>query len=194
MMKNLLKYLIQGLFYTVPIGITIYLAVISIRFLDRLITKLIPIEAPGLGLLVILVLLVFVGYMGSVVLASSVGTLVRRLEKVVLKVPIIKMIYTAIKDLFSALMGTSRTFDHAVIVTLDKVNDIEKIGFVTKTDLTSLGISKDKVSVYFPYSYGIMGDLRIVPKDAVRILPGKSSEIMKFIVSGGVVQLEDLKE
>jgi uncharacterized membrane protein len=77
---------------------------------------------------------------------------------------------------------------------LDKVNNIEKIGFVTKTDLTSLGISKDKVSVYFPYSYGIMGDLRIVPKEAVRVLPGKSSEIMKFIVSGGVVHMEGSKE
>jgi uncharacterized membrane protein len=191
MMKSLLTYLIQGLFYTVPIGITIYLAVVSIRFLDRLITRLIPLDVPGLGILVLICLLIFVGYMGSVVLASSVGTLVRRLEKMVLKVPIIKMVYTALKDLFSALLGSNRTFDHAVIVTLDKVNDIEKIGFVTKTDLSSLGISKDKVSVYFPYSYGIMGDLRIVPKESVRILPGKSSEIMKFIVSGGVVQLEE---
>lgn len=184
-MKNLLKYLIQGLFYTVPIGITLYLVIESIRFLDRLI----PIKIPGLGLLVALAILVFVGYMGSVVLASSIGNLIRHLEKMVLKLPIIRMIYTALKDLFSAFMGTNKTFDHAVIVKLDKVNDIEKIGFVTKTDLTSLGLSKDKVSVYFPYSYGIMGDLRIVPKDAVRPIPGKSSEIMKFIVSGGVVQL-----
>lgn len=194
MMKNLFKYLIQGLFYTVPIGITIYLVVISIQFLDNILTILIPIKVPGLGLLVMLAVLIFVGYMGSVVLASSIGSLVRQLEKVLLRVPLIKMIYTALKDLFSALMGTNRTFDHAVIVTLDKVNNIEKIGFVTKTDLTSLGISENKVSVYFPYSYGIMGDLRIVPKEAVRVLPGKSSEIMKFIVSGGVVHLEDSKE
>ncbi|HAW53186.1 MAG TPA: hypothetical protein DCX54_12810 [Flavobacteriales bacterium] len=194
MMKNLIKYLIQGLFYTVPIGITVYLVVVSIQYLDNLLLQLIPIHIPGLGLLVFLLVLVFVGYMGSVVLATSIGTLLRQFEKVLLKVPVVKMIYTALKDLFSALMGTNRTFDHAVIVTLDKVNDIEKIGFVTKSDLTALGVGKEKVAVYFPFSYGIMGDLRIVPKSSVRVLPGKSSEIMKFIVSGGVVHLEDNKE
>lgn len=193
-MKNLIKYLIQGLFYTVPIGITVYLVVVSIQYLDNLLLQLIPIHIPGLGLLVFLLVLVFVGYMGSVVLATSIGTLLRQFEKVLLKVPVVKMIYTALKDLFSALMGTNRTFDHAVIVTLDKVNDIEKIGFVTKSDLTALGVGKEKVAVYFPFSYGIMGDLRIVPKSSVRVLPGKSSEIMKFIVSGGVVHLEDNKE
>jgi len=187
MMKKIIKYLFQGLLYTVPIGITLYLVIQSIKFLDRLI----PIKVPGLGLLLVLAILVFVGYMGSVVLASSIGVLVRRIEKMVLKMPLIRMIYTALKDLISALMGTNKTFDQAVIVTLDKVNDIQKIGFVTKTDLSSLGISKEKVAVYFPYSYGIMGDLRIVPKDVVHPLLGKSSEIMKFIVSGGVVQFEE---
>lgn len=186
-MKKIIKYLIQGLLYTVPIGITLYLVIVSIKFLD----KLIPIKVPGIGFLIVLTTLVFVGYMGSVVLASSIGSIIRRLEKLVLKLPLIRMIYTALKDLFSALIGTNKTFDQAVIVKLDKANDIEKIGFVTKTDLSYLGIGKDKVSVYFPYSYGIMGDLRIVPKDAVRPIRGKSSEIMKFIVSGGVVQFEN---
>ena len=186
-MRTIIKYFLQGLFYTVPIGITVYVVFSSIAFLDQLL----PIDIPGLGLLTMLVVITFIGYLGSVVLASSIGNLVRHMEKVVLKIPFIKMIYTAIKDLASALMGSNRTFDQAVLVTLDKVNDIQKIGFVTKKDLTSLGISKDKVSVYFPFSYGIMGDLRIVPKTSVEILPGKSSEIMKFVVSGGVVHLDN---
>lgn len=180
-MRTLIYYFIQGLFYTVPLGITIYVVVVSIRFLDRLL----PIDIPGLGLLTMIGLIILAGYLGSVVLASSVGSLVRKLEHVVLRLPGVKLIYTALKDLTSALVGTNRSFEHAVIVTLDKVNDIQKVGFVTKKDLAAFEIS-DKVAVYFPYSYGIMGDLRIVPKSAVRELPGKPSEIMKFIVSGGV--------
>jgi len=189
-MKNILYYFIQGLFYTVPLGITIYVVYSSISFLD----KLLPIDFPGLGLLTMLIIITLFGYLGSAILSSSVGKLVRSLEKFFLKIPGIKLIYTALKDLTKALTGSSKTFDHAVLVTLDKVNEIQKIGFVTKTDLSALNIGPDKVSVYFPYSYGIMGDLRIVPKSSVTTLPGKPSEVMKFIVSGGVVHLEEEEE
>jgi uncharacterized membrane protein len=185
LMKSLINYFIRGLFYTVPIGITIYLVVTSIAFLDQLI----PIRIPGVGLLIMLIFITFMGYLGSVVLASSIGNLVRRGEKFIQRIPGVKMIYFAIKDLTSALTGSSKTFDHAVLVMLDKENNIEKIGFVTKNDLTPMGISDDKVSVYFPYSYGIMGDLRIVPRTSVKALEGKASEIMKFVVSGGVVNI-----
>lgn len=189
MTKKLLRYFIQGLFYTVPLGITVYVVFEAIRFLDHLI----PIDTPGVGILVIIAFMILVGYMGSSILSSSIGGVVKRLEALVLRIPLVRMIYTALKDLTSALMGSKRTFDHAVVVLLDKVNDIEKIGFVTKEDLTSIGISSAKVAVYFPYSYGIMGELKLVPRDRVRPIPGKSSEIMKFIVSGGVVQLEEGK-
>jgi uncharacterized membrane protein len=184
-MRTIIYYFIQGLFYTVPLGLTVYMVVASFNFLDQLI----PFKFPGLGFLTMILLITFVGYLGSVILASSVGNLVRKLEKVVMKTPGIKLIYTALKDLTSALTGSSRTFDKAVLVMLDKDNHIQKIGFITKNDLSPFGIDSDMVSVYFPYSYGIMGDLRIVPRSAVKTLPGKPSEIMKFIVSGGVVEI-----
>lgn len=186
-MKTLLRYFIQGLFYTVPLGVTIYVVFISIRWLD----DLIPMDVPGLGILIIILLIVFIGYMGSVVLSSQLGFLVKIFEKVILRIPLVKMLYTSLKDIVSALMGSNRSFDEAVLVTLDKENDIRKLGFVTNDDLSSLGIAKDMVAVYFPYSYGIMGDLRIVPKDQVKPVKGKATDIMKFIVSAGMVQLED---
>ena len=189
-MRKFIYYFIQGLFYTVPLGITIYVVYSSISFLD----KLLPIDIPGLGLLTMIVLITLFGYLGSVVLSSSVGKLIRNLEKFVLKIPGIKLIYTALKDLTSALTGTSKTFEQAVLVTLDKENDVQKIGFVTKNDLGAVNIGPDKVSVYFPYSYGIMGDLKIVPKDSVVAIPGKPAEIMKFIVSGGVVHIGEETE
>lgn len=189
-MKKLINYFIQGLFYTVPLGITFYIVYTSISFLDQLL----PINIPGMGLLSMIVIITVIGYVGSVVLASSMGSLFRKLEKFVLRIPGVKLIYTAIKDLTSALMGTNKTFDHAVLVMLDKANNIEKIGFVTKTDLSPLNIGSEKVSVYFPFSYGIMGDLKIVPRESVTPIPGKPAEIMKFIVSGGVVEFGKDKE
>lgn len=189
-MKKIVKYFIQGLFYTVPAGLTIYLIYRSINFLD----KLLPFKIPGMGFIIMLVLITFIGYLGSVVLASSIGELIRNMEKIVFKIPLVRMVYTALKDLVSALTGSSKTFEHAVIVTLDKENQIEKLGFVTNDDLKLLGIEGDKVAVYFPYSYGIMGDLRIVPRSSVKPIKGKSSEIMKFIVSGGVAHLDEKKD
>lgn len=184
-MRTLIYYFIQGLFYTVPLALTVYVVVTAFTFLDHLL----PFKFPGLGFLTMLVIITFVGYLGSVVLASSFGNLVRRLEKLVMKTPGVKLIYTAFKDLASALTGSNRTFDKAVLVTLDKENKIQKIGFITKNDLSPFDIDSDMVAVYFPYSYGIMGDLRIVPRSSVTTIPGKPAEIMKFIVSGGVVEI-----
>ena len=177
-MKTLFSYFIRGLFYTAPLGITIYLVIASMSFLDHLI----PLDIPGAGLLVMIIIITFIGYLGSVILASSVGNLVRQLEKFVVRIPGVKLIYTALKDVISALMGSKRSFEQAVIVVVDKANEIEKIGFVTKNDLSPLGLGSDRVSVYFPYSYGIMGDLRIVPRSSNRPIPGKPAEIIKFII------------
>ncbi len=189
-MRRIFYYFVQGIFYTIPVGITVYVVYQSIYWLDHLI----PIDFPGAGILSMIIVITLIGWLGSTILSSSVGKLIKSIEKWVMKIPGVKLIYTGLKDLTSALMGTNRTFDQAVLVDLDKDNGIQKIGFVTKNDLSPFNIGPDKVSVYFPYSYGIMGDLRIVPRESVTPLPGKPAEIMKFIVSGGVVNLGESEE
>jgi uncharacterized membrane protein len=185
MMKNLIKYFLQGLFYTVPAAITIYLAIRAITFIDHIL----PVSIPGLGTVLIITIVTLAGYFGSMVLSSSIGIIVKRAEKVMLKIPVIKLLYTAIKDLFSALIGSKKTFDQAVLVKINKSEDIEKIGFVTKSDLSDIGVGKDKVAVYFPFSYAITGDLVVVPKANVRPIDANPADVMKFVVSGGVAQL-----
>jgi len=53
-----------------------------------------------------------------------------------------------------------------------------------------MGISNDKAAVYFPFSYGINGQVMIVPKKNITIIHASSSDVMKFIVSGGVTNVE----
>jgi uncharacterized membrane protein len=62
-------------------------------------------------------------------------------------------------------------------------------GFITQHDLSSLGISQDKIAVYIPYSYTFAGNLYIVPAANVKQLQANSTEIMKFIVSAGVTTI-----
>ena len=66
---------------------------------------------------------------------------------------------------------------------------LEKLGFLTEHDLAILG-EEDKVAVYFPHSYNFSGELFIVPSNQVRELDISPTDVMKFIVSGGVSQLD----
>ena len=76
----------------------------------------------------------------------------------------------------------------------DAVKALIKAGFITQQDLTRLGISADKIGVYIPFSYAVTGNLIVVPKKNVTPVNGSSADIMKFIISGGVTEIEDLQE
>ena len=69
-------------------------------------------------------------------------------------------------------------------------NGLEKLGFITNKDLRVLGINEDKIAVYFPFSYGVMGSLFIVSKENISPVNAPSSMVMKFIVSGGVINID----
>ena len=68
---------------------------------------------------------------------------------------------------------------------------IYRIGFVTQEDLTELGISSDKVAVYLPFSYGFNGELIILPKENVKPIDASGTDMMKFIISGGVSSVDN---
>jgi uncharacterized membrane protein len=74
-------------------------------------------------------------------------------------------------------------------VRLEKEADIHRIGFITKDDLTELGITKDKIAVYLPFSYGFNGELVILPRENVTLLDASGTDMMKFVISGGVTEI-----
>ncbi|MBR9830985.1 DUF502 domain-containing protein [Acidiluteibacter ferrifornacis] len=181
--KQLIKYFLQGLFYLMPIAITIYIVVQSILLIDNLI----PIDIPGLGLLIILGFITLVGYLFSTYLSA----LLRPFERAIMRTPLIKLIYTSIKDLMNAFVGSKKQFSRPVLVMIQKDPLIERMGFVTKDDVSDLGLSDEKVVVYLPFSYAVSGEVVIVPKTAVTPLNAKSADIMKLIISGGVTSVEN---
>ena len=78
-----------------------------------------------------------------------------------------------------------KKFNKPVLVKVNTISELEKLGFITEEDLSVLQ-EKDKVAVYFPHSYNFSGELFIVPKTQIRMLNVNSSEMMKFIVSAGL--------
>jgi len=196
-LKKLFEYFLQGLLYLTPLGITIWITLKVLGYIDQslqpAIEKVINMEIPGLGLILIFIIITLTGYIGQGFFATQIRLLVQRLIK---KVPLLESIYSSIKDFVSSFIGKERKFTKAVLVKINAELNIEKIGFVTQENLDNLKI-KDKVAVFFPYAYSFMGDLLIVPVNLVTELDIHPAEAMKFIISGGVttvVQNEEEKK
>lgn len=185
-MKKILNYLIQGLVYIAPLGITAYLVYASFTLIDglsqKLLTRFFDLHIPGLGFLSLLVFLIFVGFLGRTIIARP---LKRVFNGIIDRIPLLKFIYSAFNDLFSAFAGKEKKFNHPVIVKVNLNSDLEKLGFVTEENLKLIG-ENDKVAVYFPHSYNFSGELFIVPRANIRTLDINSGEMMKFIVSAGL--------
>ena len=184
--KTLIKYFLQGLFYVVPIGVTIYLIVWLVIKIDGII----PLDIPGLGLIAILIAITVIGFLGSHFFVSYLRPLDRAMEKT----PLIKLVYTSMKDMMSAFVGKKKQFKTPVLVKMGEGLEVERMGFIMKDDLSEMGIVEDKVAVYFPFSYGINGQVMIIPKKNITPIHASSSEVMKFIVSGGVTNVESTEK
>ena len=190
-MNRILNYFIQGALYIVPLAVTIYVIYLIFNFIDGLLDEtllaLLKIDIPGLGLVVIVLILVLVGLIGQTIIARPIKTVFNRVMD---KTPLLKLIYSAFNDLFSAFAGKEKKFNKPVIVLINPSANIEKLGFLTEEDLSKIN-EKEKVAVYFPHSYGFTGELFVVPGNQVRSLSVNSASLMKFILSGGVSGLEE---
>ena len=186
-MKRFMKYFFRGLLVVVPIGITVFILIYVFTGIDTLFSKLLPfIPDTGLrllvGLLVIIGGLFFIGLLASNYIGKKLFGL---LDKLFNNVPLVKMLYNAVKDLVEAFAGEKKKFDKPVLVTLGTSSYAKIVGFMTRENLNNIGL-EDHVAVYLPQSYNFAGNVLIFPKEAVRPLDIESSEVMTFIVSGGV--------
>jgi uncharacterized membrane protein len=151
--------------------------------------KLLPIEHryPGMGILMLITFLALFGWLGARFINETIRFW---FNKFLDRIPLIKTIYKSVTDLLGAFVGQKKSFNRPVLVKLSKENDIEVIGFITDDDLHELGNIKNKVGVYLPMSYSFAGHLVIVPVENVKPIDKSSVDVMKYIVSGGVVDIE----
>jgi uncharacterized membrane protein len=178
LLGKILRYFFGGMLFIVPVVATIYVIFVSFRWLDSLIT----LPYPGLGFVMILGAITLFGYLSSLFFFQAATDW---FDHLINKIPLVKLIYSSVKDLIGAFVGEKRKFDKPVLVTLDKVNNIYRIGFITQTDLSDLGLH-DMIAVYFPQSYAFAGDHFFVLRENVKPLNISGPVAMKFIISGGV--------
>jgi len=185
-MKRIMRYFFRGLLVFVPTGLTILVLAYAINSLDNLFAKLFNVKIPGLGLCIgllgTLAAITLIGFLAS----NFVGRkLVRLVDRIFKKLPLVKILYTSIKDLIAAFVGKTKKFDKPVLVSTGPESYAKILGFITRESLETFGL-KGHVAVYFPQSYNFAGNVLIFPKKAVKPLDIPASDAMTFIVSGGV--------
>lgn len=179
-MKKLIGYFFNGLLFVLPVGITIYIIVKLVSWINELLN----IGYPGLGILLAFVGITLVGFLVSSLLGRALFNL---FDKTLSRLPLVKIIYTSLKDLIEAFVGEKKKFTEPVLVDYTETG-VQVLGFVTRDDLSQIG-AEGKLAVYLPYSYSFTGHLIIVPADKVTRIQANSTEIMKFLVSAGVTGL-----
>lgn len=185
-MRRLGKYFIQGLLFMVPIVLTIYIFYILFIKIDGLITVPIPGLGviPGVGFLTTVFFLIAIGFLVSNFLTKRIMLFFDQFFK---RLPLVRLLYNAVKDLLNAFVGEKKSFNQPVLVKLAQDSGAHVLGFITCESLSKLNLD-EFVSVYIPQSYNFAGQVLIFPRDQVRPLSAPSAEVMAFIVSGGISQ------
>jgi uncharacterized membrane protein len=186
-MGSIIKYLLRGLLVVVPIALTLWVLVKLFLWVDGLIQ--VPGSdryVPGLGVAVGVLVILLIGVLASNLIARQ---LLAWSEGVFTRLPLVKLVYTSIKDLVGAFVSEEKRFDKAVLVRLGDGLDARVLGFQTRDDLTRFGLADD-VSVYFPQAYNFAGHLLVVPRSHVTVLDVPPADVMAFVISGGVAGLK----
>jgi uncharacterized membrane protein len=185
-MGRLIGYFVRGLVLLVPIAVTAYVCwwifVTLDGWLAPVLTNMAGRPVPGAGFVINILLITTVGFLGSTLITKSFFVL---FERTLARLPLVRLLYSATKDLLNAFVGEKRRFDQPVSIRLFPGNDLQMFGFVTQESLAHLGL-EGVVSVYCPHSYAWAGQMMVVPANQIQRLHQASSDVMAFIVSGGV--------
>ena len=198
------KYIFTGLLVWLPLAITIWVLMNVVGTLDGVFTWLLhavmavlptelhqPLlglrEVPGLSVLILVTALWLTG-----VAATNIAGqwLVNQSNRIISHIPIVKSIYTSVKQVSDTLFSSSgQAFRQAVLVEYPRQGSWT-IAFVTGKPTGEVGalLPQDMLTLYVPTTPNpTSGFMLIVPRSDVRELHMSVDEALKYIISMGVV-------
>jgi len=191
------RYFLAGILVTSPILITVYVTWLIITFIDSQVdgmlpesldfTKKLPHQIPGLGLVISIIVITFIG----AITPGFIGrTLLKVGERILDNTPVVRSIYGAIKQIMETVMSTnSESFRDVVLVEYPR-KGIWVIGFVTgetKGEVQTLN-KETLINVFIPTTPNpTSGFLLFVPKKDLIYMKMKVEDAVKMVISGGIV-------
>ena len=188
-MKQIGSILLKGLVTILPIGLTIYFMYWLGITTEDLLSKPIKLVVgdnywPGMGLVTGFIILFLVGL---AVNAFVVRRVLGLGEELLLRVPVVKTVYSAIRDMTRLVNTDKKKGDLDRVVTLD-YGPGKLIGFVTQEHASTIGIGggDDMIAVYLPMSYQIGGYTIYLPRSRVSETELSVEQAMRIALTGGV--------
>ena len=177
-MKRLAQYFLRGLIVITPAALTIW----ACWWVFSTVDSIVDVGIPGAGIVITILGITLVGALASNLLTRGVVAL---LDRLLARLPFVRLLYSSTKDLLNAFVGEQRRFNRPVRAKLDQAGNVWTLGFVTAEGAERLAMP-GFVAVYLPQAYNFAGNLIILPAAHVEPVEGEAAEIMAFIVSGGV--------
>ncbi len=189
-MSQLGRILLKGLVTILPIGLTVYLVywlgVTTESLLSGPIRWFIPDAeyVPGMGLVAGFIVLFLVGLLVN---AYVVRRSMHVVESMVMRVPVVKTVYGALRDV-TKLVNTSGRKSELERVVMVEFGPGRVIGFVTQEHATlpGIGTAEDLVAVYLPMSYQIGGYTVYLPKSRIEPTDLTVEAAMRIVLTGGL--------
>jgi len=193
--RRLARTFLSGLFVLLPIMVTLAIVMwiigVAETVLGGFIRVLLPsnLYLPGMGLVVSLLVIFLVGVLMQAIFFRE---LISWLEEQLERIPLIKTVYSAVKDLtgfFSRAGSNQKRFGQVVQVQMPGL-PIRMLGFVTLEDLKSVGLEassgEETVAVYLPMSYQIGGYTVLLPRSYLTPVDMGMEEAMRFLITAGM--------
>ncbi len=184
------RIFVTGLLTVLPLVLTLYftgwLLTVLEKFFGKQVKLLLPDDwyRPGMGLVVAMLLIFAVG---TLMHAWVFRRLFRRIELLLLRVPLVRSVYSALRELLGLFGDQKGQALQVVMVSLE--GDTHLLGFVTREDCVDAlkGMDcKGKIAVYLPMSYQIGGYTIFVPQSAVTKIDMSREDAMRFILTAGL--------
>ncbi len=198
---RLRNYFLAGIVVAAPVTITAYLIITIVRFIDSRIVPLIPsrfnpesyltVSVPGLGVIVVLAGLTLLGALTANFIGRS---LIRLGERVLARLPVVRNVYGALKQIFETVISqSSQSFKDVGLIEYPR-RGIYSVVFITtksKGEVQKRIEHEELISVFLPTTPNpTSGFLLFVPKKDVIVLDMTIEEAAKMIVSAGLVAPE----
>jgi uncharacterized membrane protein len=199
-MKKLNQYFLTGLLVTLPLVLSIYILVFLFKFMDGILGRLVNeyikktlgFYVPGMGIILFLFLILVVGFV-SVSLGARF--LPKYLDKIIGSLPILKHIYTPVKQMFEFVFSANNmAFKKAVLIEFPCKGNWS-LGFVTNETFKEAKdkLAADLLNIFVPLAPNpITGFVVLVRKADVIFLDIEIKEAMKLILSGGLLNPQEL--
>lgn len=193
MWQKISGYFLRGLITLLPLLVTIWLLFFLFTFLDGILGNIITLIAgkhlPGLGFVITIALIFVVGYFATYIIGAQ---LFKIGEELLCRVPIVKSIYSAAKQINDVLFmqKSAEEYRRACLLEYPR-KGIWSLGFVTSDAATEIEAkAKEKmINVFIANTpTPATGFLIIVPARDVILLDMKIEDAFKYVVSGGVLK------